>query len=70
MNVEKIDKKIITAQKKTKIMTVLRLVHLLLSGFVGLVQTSNGEVINHFLHLLQVILDTIKFLPQGVILQI
>ena len=35
-----------------------------------LVQPSDGQIVNHLLHLFQVVLDPIKFFPQVVILQI
>ena len=35
-----------------------------------LVQPSDGQIVNHLLHLFQVVFDPIKFFPQVVILQI
>ena len=35
-----------------------------------LVQPSDGQIVDHLLHLFQVVLDPIKFFPQVVILQI
>lgn len=52
------------------IMSALELLLLLLDDFFGLVETPDGEIIDNLLHLLEVILDTVKFLSKCVILQI
>ena len=40
------------------------------SRLFGLVEASDGEVVHHLLHLLQVVFDPVKLLPQVVVLEI
>ena len=47
-----------------------RLLRLRIGKLLRFVEASDGQVVHHLLHLLQIVLDPIKLLPQVVVLQI